>query len=61
VDENLRAYGLFSHRHTPEVTDHTGIASEDIVFTTHLLPVARGILSTLYVWFAEPHTAAEVE
>jgi N-acetyl-gamma-glutamyl-phosphate reductase len=61
VDENFRAYGLFSHRHTPEVTDHTGIASEDIVFTTHLLPVARGILSTLYVWFAEPHTAAEVE
>jgi N-acetyl-gamma-glutamyl-phosphate reductase len=61
VDENFRAYGLFSHRHTPEVTDHTGIASEDIVFTTHLLPVARGILSTLYVWFAEPHTAEEVE
>jgi N-acetyl-gamma-glutamyl-phosphate reductase len=61
VDENFRAYGLFSHRHTPEVTDHTGIAGEDIVFTTHLLPVARGILSTLYVWFAEPHTAAEVE
>jgi N-acetyl-gamma-glutamyl-phosphate reductase len=61
VDENFRAYGLFSHRHTPEVTDHTGIASEDIVFTTHLLPVARGILSTLYVWLAEPHTAEEVE
>ncbi len=61
VDENFRAYGLFSHRHTPEVTDHTGIAGEDIVFTTHLLPVARGILSTLYVWFAEPHTAEEVE
>src|SRR4029077_2929818 len=61
VDENFRSYGLFSHRHTPEVTDHTGIRGEDIVFTTHLLPVARGILSTLYVWFAEPHTAAEVE
>ena len=61
VDENFRAYGLFSHRHTPEVTDHTGISGEDIVFTTHLLPVARGILSTLYVWFSEPHTAEEVE
>jgi N-acetyl-gamma-glutamyl-phosphate reductase len=61
VDENFRAYGLFTHRHTPEVTDHTGIAGDNIVFTTHLLPVARGILSTLYVWFAEPHTAAEVE
>jgi N-acetyl-gamma-glutamyl-phosphate reductase len=61
VDENFRAYGLFTHRHTPEVTDHTGIASEDIVFTTHLLPVTRGILSTLYVWLAEPHAADEVE
>jgi N-acetyl-gamma-glutamyl-phosphate reductase len=61
VDENLRAYGLFTHRHTPEVTDHTGIRGEDIVFTTHLLPVARGILSTLYVWFSRPHTAEEVE
>jgi len=61
VDENFRAYGLFTHRHTPEVTDHTGIDGDDIVFTTHLLPVSRGILSTLYVWFDEPHTAAEVE
>jgi len=61
VDENLRAYGLFSHRHTPEVTEHLGIGGDDLVFTTHLLPVARGILSTLYVWLAEPHTEAEVE
>ena len=61
VDENIRAYGLFSHRHTPEVTDHLGLSDEDIVFTTHLLPLARGILSTLYVWLAEPHAAAEVE
>ena len=28
VDENFRAYGLFSHRHTPEVTEHTGLADE---------------------------------
>jgi N-acetyl-gamma-glutamyl-phosphate reductase len=61
VDENFRAYGLFTHRHTPEVTDHTGIDGEDIVFTTHLLPVARGILSTIYVWLSETHTAEEVE
>ena len=61
VDENLRAYGLFLHRHTPEVTEHTGIAGEDIIFTTHLLPVARGILSTLCVWLAEPHKAEEIE
>ena len=50
VNENFRAYGLFTHRHTPEVSDHLGLASKDFVFTTHLLPVERGILSTLYVW-----------
>jgi len=61
VDENFRAYGLFTHRHTPEVTDHVGIGGEDLVFTTHLLPVARGILSTLYVWLSQSRTAAEVE
>jgi N-acetyl-gamma-glutamyl-phosphate reductase len=61
VDENFRAYGLFSHRHTPEVTEHLGIGGDDIVFTTHLLPLSRGLLSTLYVWLAEPLAAAEVE
>jgi len=61
VDENLRAYGLFTHRHTPEITDHLGLAAEDIIFTTHLLPVARGILSTLHVWLDQPRTAADIE
>jgi N-acetyl-gamma-glutamyl-phosphate reductase len=61
VDENFRAYGLFTHRHTPEVTDHLGVAPQDMIFTTHLLPVARGILSTLYVWLDQAHAAAEIE
>jgi N-acetyl-gamma-glutamyl-phosphate reductase len=61
VDENFRAYGLFTHRHTPEVTEHLGISLDDIMFTTHLLPVARGILSTLYVWLESSRQAAEVE
>ena len=61
VDENLRAYGLFTHRHTPEVTDHLGIAPAEIIFSTHLLPVARGILSSLYVWLDAPRTLDEVE
>jgi N-acetyl-gamma-glutamyl-phosphate reductase len=61
VDENFRAYGLFTHRHTPEVTEHTGLALEDVIFSTHLLPVARGILSTIYVWLKEPHVASDIE
>jgi len=54
VNENFRAYGLFTHRHTPEVSDHLGLEASDFVFTTHLLPVDRGILSTLYVWLSSP-------
>ncbi len=61
VDENFRAYGLFSHRHTPEITDHLGLESAEIIFSTHLLPVARGILSTLYVWLDRAREAAELE
>lgn len=61
VDENFRAYGLFTHRHTPEVTEHLGLSLDDVMFTTHLLPVARGILSTLYVWLRDAQRAADVE
>lgn len=61
VDENFRAYGLFTHRHTPEVSGHLGLGANDIIFSTHLLPIARGILSSLYVWLKRPHTAEEVE
>ena len=61
VNENFRAYGLFTHRHTPEVTDHLGLALDDMMFSTHLLPVERGILSTLYVWLNPARRAEEVE
>ncbi len=61
VNENFRAYGLFSHRHTPEVAEHLGLAQRDFVFTTHLLPVDRGILSTLYVWLRSKRNLDDVE
>jgi N-acetyl-gamma-glutamyl-phosphate reductase len=61
VNENFRAYGLFTHRHTPEVSEHLDLAPENFVFTTHLLPVDRGILSTLYVWLGPARKADEIE
>ncbi len=61
VDENFRAYGLFTHRHTPEITDHLGWQPGEMIFSTHLLPVARGILSTLYGWLDRPRDAQEIE
>lgn len=61
VDENFRAYNLFSHRHTPEILEHTGLAESQVTFTTHLLPLARGILSTIYVTLATPQTSESME
>lgn len=61
VDENFKAYGLFSHRHTPEILEHTGLSESQVVFSTHLLPLARGILSTIYVTLGQPQTASDVE
>ncbi|MBL8858913.1 MAG: N-acetyl-gamma-glutamyl-phosphate reductase [Planctomycetes bacterium] len=45
--ENFLAYGVGTHRHAPEIRLHAG--TERIVFVPHLLPVFRGILSTIYV------------
>lgn len=45
VDENFTAYGVLHHRHTPEMEAHTGAT---VLFTPHLLPTNRGILSTIY-------------
>jgi N-acetyl-gamma-glutamyl-phosphate reductase len=45
VDEDFTAYGLLTHRHTPEMEAHTGAS---ILFTPHLAPMNRGILATCY-------------
>ena len=61
VDENFKAYNLFSHRHTPEILEQTGLTEERLTFCTHLLPLARGILSTIYVSLSSPKTGADIE
>jgi len=61
VNENFRAYKLFSHQHTPEVLEHLGLAASDVMFSTHLLPLSRGILATLYAWLEQPAEPAEIE
>lgn len=58
--DNLSAYGVFSHRHTGEILEQIGIGGNEIVFTPHLLPIPRGILSTIYVQFREPQTRESV-
>lgn len=46
VDENFGAYGLLTHRHTPEIEQNLGGAQ--VLFTPHLAPMTRGILATCY-------------
>jgi len=58
--DNLSAYGVFTHRHTGELLEQIGLDTEQIVFTPHLLPIPRGILSTIYLRFREPQTRASV-
>jgi N-acetyl-gamma-glutamyl-phosphate reductase len=58
--DNLSAYGVFTHRHTGELLEQIGLKSSEIVFTPHLLPIPRGIMSTIYVHFKTPQTRANV-
>jgi N-acetyl-gamma-glutamyl-phosphate reductase len=61
LDENFKAYNLFRHRHTPEISEHSGLPESQVIFSTHLLPLARGILSTIYVTLSRQRTSEEVE
>lgn len=48
VNENLRAYSVLKHRHTPEMLACLpGASAENFVFTPHLIPITRGILTTI--------------
>ena len=58
--DNLSAYGVFTHRHTGELLEQVGIAASQIVFAPHLLPIPRGILSTIYVHFRAVQTASSI-
>ena len=51
VNENIKAYAVGSHRHTPEIEEQLGYAANETVklsFTPHLVPMNRGILATEY-------------
>jgi N-acetyl-gamma-glutamyl-phosphate reductase len=59
--DNLSAYGAFTHRHTGELLEQLDVSAETLTFTPHLLPIPRGILSTIYVRFVEPQSNSTLE
>lgn len=61
LEGNFRAYNLFAHRHTPEILEHTGLEEWQLVFSTHLLPIPRGILSSIYVTLLKAQAPEDIE
>ena len=64
VNENMKAYGVATHRHTPEIEEQLGYACGEkitINFTPHLVPMNRGILATAYASLRKDVTYEEVK
>ncbi len=64
VNENIKAYGVTTHRHTPEIEEQLGYAAGEKViinFTPHLVPMQRGILVTAYANLKKDVTYNEVK
>ena len=64
VNENIKAYGVTNHRHTPEIEEQLGYAAGEEVllnFTPHLVPMNRGILVTEYAKLKKNVTTEEVK
>jgi len=60
VTENFSAYSILKHRHVPEVLMVSGLEESEFSFTAQLIPIARGILETIYFRLAKPMTSAEI-
>jgi N-acetyl-gamma-glutamyl-phosphate reductase len=63
ANENVQAYGMASHRHTPEIEQELGALAGSplrVAFTPHLLPLNRGLFTTASVPLASPATTARL-
>jgi N-acetyl-gamma-glutamyl-phosphate reductase len=61
VADNFSAYSVFGHRHTGEILEQLALNSGQLIFTPHLLPIPRGILSTIYLYLKHEMTVDEVQ
>jgi N-acetyl-gamma-glutamyl-phosphate reductase len=61
VADNLSVYSVFNHRHLGEMVEQLRLNDSELTFTPHLLPIPRGILSTVYVQLKRETKAVEVE
>ncbi|NLK52449.1 MAG: N-acetyl-gamma-glutamyl-phosphate reductase [Syntrophomonadaceae bacterium] len=64
VNENVKAYNVATHRHGPEIEQvYSWLAGAEatLTFTPHLIPMSRGILSTIYASLTRPVTQTELQ
>jgi N-acetyl-gamma-glutamyl-phosphate reductase len=61
VADNFSAYSVFGHRHVGEMLEQLKLDTSELIFTPHLLPIPRGILSTIYVHLNREMKPVEVE
>ena len=58
--DNFSAYSVFGHRHTGELLEQLHLQQDQIQFTPHLLPIPRGILSTIYLRLTQPAQSSTI-
>ncbi|MEO7028627.1 MAG: N-acetyl-gamma-glutamyl-phosphate reductase [Acidobacteriaceae bacterium] len=59
--DNLSAYAVFGHRHTGEMLEQLSLTAAELQFAPHLLPIPRGILSTVYVRLNETASLVDIQ
>jgi len=59
--DNLSTYAVFGHRHTGELLEQLHLSEDQIQFTPHLLPIPRGILSTIYLRLNRRAAPSEID
>ena len=60
VTENFSAYSIMEHRHVAEVLQNSWLGEREFTFTAQLIPIARGILETIYVRLQRIENSASI-
>ena len=60
VNDNLFAYNPFTHRHAPEIAQKLNIDFDEVNFVPHLVPLTRGMISSIYIQVNDDFNANEV-
>ncbi|MDA3907679.1 MAG: N-acetyl-gamma-glutamyl-phosphate reductase [Sulfurimonas sp.] len=60
VNDNLFAYNPLMHRHAPEIAQKLGVSFDEVNFVPHLIPLTRGMISSIYIQVSQDFDAFEV-